>query len=627
MAVAMAILLLVAIMAFLDQWCPFKSPLSHFLQLAGRFVQRHRRVWLFILALTYIPVLLTVLAVHVILRARQLARKAKIFFTRRLWTGYPVPLEFRPSLESFGEDAMDIVIRACSFRSGETTTHLQAVAVKRVLCTSEEFNALVYTAVNIQAIMEPECAERLLDDDAVHERLGELSESREDVLASLFSRAFPRLLLASQYAELFVEQQHRPLRVLHSGVGPFVEEVHPLKKRVQDVCRRLDASLQSHHTPQGDLVGLLVYFELMQILLDEASESQDLSRWLDCVIEGQPASKPSTPLVVSVLVFAACMRQTGIESAFIPSPPAVYGEREEWQRQEQEYRQGLEYFLRVQRRRMKAVERLVTEVGRGLRAETKSFEEYILRQVNEAFRTEPSLSPRHPDRTDVWLLEQTVFILAERDDLSGWKLVTEASVDLLSSFDRVKDPTNDSVSAQENQRDNRLRCTMILSKSLQAVRDNAGLEGVLDTIFLSLDQLAEHLERLIESFGRRRDSYHESVLLAWLEIRDILGEPSQYRGQVDHLGYEDKRARFERAYRRLKSAFDVIASAKPDAPTAPNVDGNPADPPGPAAVSLDAGQDNSSNATAKRASKRRSAASKPPQSLLEDKVNAGTRKP
>ncbi|KAG9038113.1 hypothetical protein FS837_001315 [Tulasnella sp. UAMH 9824] len=71
MAVAMTILLLMATMAFLDQWCPFKSPLSHFLQLAGRFVQRHRRVWLFIPALTYIPVPLSVLAVYITLRARQ----------------------------------------------------------------------------------------------------------------------------------------------------------------------------------------------------------------------------------------------------------------------------------------------------------------------------------------------------------------------------------------------------------------------------------------------------------------------------------------------------------------------------------------------------------------------------
>ncbi|KAG8920338.1 hypothetical protein FRC00_010160, partial [Tulasnella sp. 408] len=55
----------------------------------------------------------------------------------------------------------------------------------------------------------------------------------------------------------------------------------------------------------GDLVGLLVYFELMQLLLDEASESRDLSRWLDRVIEEQPASKASTPLVVGVLAFAA----------------------------------------------------------------------------------------------------------------------------------------------------------------------------------------------------------------------------------------------------------------------------------------------------------------------------------
>ncbi|KAG9040820.1 hypothetical protein FS837_013053 [Tulasnella sp. UAMH 9824] len=202
MAVAMTILLLMAIMAFLDQWCPFQSPLSHFLQLAGRFVQRHRRVWLFILALTSIPVLLSVLAVYITLRARQLARKAKIFLARRLWTGYPVPLEFRPSLESFGEDAMDIVIRACSFRSGETTTHLQTVAAKRVLCTSEEFNALVYTAINIQAITESECAEGLLDDDAVHERLGELSESREE--AGLFAgvnSAFLALTLPDMKAD------------------------------------------------------------------------------------------------------------------------------------------------------------------------------------------------------------------------------------------------------------------------------------------------------------------------------------------------------------------------------------------------------------------------------------------
>lgn len=69
-----------------------------------------------------------------------------------------------------------------------------------------------------------------------------------------------------------------------------------------------------------------------------------------------------------------------------------------------------------------------------------------------------------------------------------------------------------------------------------------------------------------------RLSYHDSTLTGWLEIRDILGEPSQYRGELDHLGYEDKRARFQRAYPRLKSAFDAIASVKPDAPIVPNID-------------------------------------------------------
>ncbi|KAG8938072.1 hypothetical protein FRC00_005333 [Tulasnella sp. 408] len=372
-AVAMAILLLMAIIAFLDQWCPFKSPLSRFLHLTGQLIDNYWQVRYLMILLLYFPWLVAVSIVYIILRGRQLARALEIFVARRVWNHSQVPSEFRPPWQGFMSMASDLVERASDPRSEERIAYLLAVAAKRVICTSEEFNALIYAATNIQAMTELESARCLLDDDVAYKRLDELSRSREEALATVFSRALPHLLLGSQSAEFFVEREYREL--YSSGKSyprmyQYVEEPHPLKKRITSIRHQLDASVRSLHTDPNDLAGLLLYFELLELLLDEGSGNRDFGKWFDHVIEKYPASKAATPLVLRLVARTVCILHEGLESALPPPKHSIplstdnYASTQTQQRSPEKDR-----YLTVQQQRVEAVKILISSDGWDVRGE------------------------------------------------------------------------------------------------------------------------------------------------------------------------------------------------------------------------------------------------------------------
>ncbi|KAG8934604.1 hypothetical protein FRC01_001705 [Tulasnella sp. 417] len=59
-------------------------------------------------------------------------------------------------------------------RAGEDSDALKAVAIKRVICTSEDSNALIHAATNLQAYKNREGLRDLLQDDEFHDRLRDL---------------------------------------------------------------------------------------------------------------------------------------------------------------------------------------------------------------------------------------------------------------------------------------------------------------------------------------------------------------------------------------------------------------------------------------------------------------------
>lgn len=95
-----------------------------------------------------------------------------------------------------------------------------------------------------------------------------------------------------------------------------------------------------------------------------------------------------------------------------------------------------------------------------------------LELIEEAFRAYTPQSPRHPDNTEIWLLEQALLFSTQSQHQRGWKCVAESSIGLLHAFDTPEDPTPDSASTQDSLNNNRRRCAKILSRCIQAARDH-----------------------------------------------------------------------------------------------------------------------------------------------------------
>ncbi|KAG8993364.1 hypothetical protein FRB90_000716, partial [Tulasnella sp. 427] len=106
-------------------------------------------------------------------------------------------------------------------RSPEPVSTLKLIAVKRVISTSEDSNALVYAAVNLRAISSRDDAQKLLGDDELYYRLSEPWRLRQGVHALLskaqeaqwesFSCALMHLALTSQSVEFFLPPDQRAL--------------------------------------------------------------------------------------------------------------------------------------------------------------------------------------------------------------------------------------------------------------------------------------------------------------------------------------------------------------------------------------------------------------------------------
>ncbi|KIO21809.1 hypothetical protein M407DRAFT_28626 [Tulasnella calospora MUT 4182] len=386
MAAALAILFLIAVAASWDQWCPFKSPLSHLLQSSGQAFSKHKLVQAFkrefdkggllygIITIPLVVVFLlpSILVASIALLAIRLIRNAKTFLVHRIWDRS----QSSPELLSLGGDvwakaggqvfnAIENIIGGMIDGlpgPGEGIAQLRAVAAKRVLCTSEDFNALIYTGINLLALKEKESARHFLEDDAVHDRLDELMENSENMLVTVFTHAYTYLLWGGESAKLFPAPRHRQLyssAALFPRMPEYIRSNHPLQNKVKTLISHL-ARAKSFGADGTSLQGLLIpYLEVLDFMLnDEPRYSQLMQSQFGHVTEGQQDSESLAPLWIWLVAKAVSVGNKQIE----PTPRRwrwTQSGLEEVELSDQE----IERCLTVKQQRVETVKDLVSRVG------------------------------------------------------------------------------------------------------------------------------------------------------------------------------------------------------------------------------------------------------------------------
>ncbi|KAG9036311.1 hypothetical protein FS837_001702, partial [Tulasnella sp. UAMH 9824] len=444
MGIASVALVIISVIPLADKWCPFKSTLPHLLQLFEKAYQPFTPPKYLVVALVIIPPMFPILAVMiVIVLIAGLNEGVNVVY-------FDVSRQIPDSLQNAGGalgalwreswQASTRIVRQLTtsvIPPGEALPFLRAAAIRRVICTSEDFNTLIYTAVNMEAIREKEGAEYLLKDDTVHERLKELIKSSEKALASAFSCAFAHLLLGGQSAELFVGREERRLyrpRTSFPRLDQYRNEPHPLKETVRLVSNQLKACTESADIHPKNFFETVLYFELLELLLDERSGSEELSKWLDRVIQQQQPSKVSKLLVISLVAYTVLILNTEIESVGAPSGRHIsFGTPDP----EQEGQDGLSQererdLLAVQQHRVDVVKLLISTVG------------WKMRPVHS--------NPR---------------------ESSG-------------------DATPDSASPQGSLKADRLQCASVLSKCLHYMRDHLKPDEFSHAVSPALNKLVDH---------------------------------------------------------------------------------------------------------------------------------------
>ncbi|KAG8963408.1 hypothetical protein FRC05_004749, partial [Tulasnella sp. 425] len=213
-------------------------------------------------------------------------------------------------------------------RSGENVAELEAVAAKRVLCTSEDFNALLYTAVNLHGMTSKESIESFLGDETVYKRLEELweggrhSAGSSELLAGEFSRAFLRLIFIGESVELLVEPRYRQRyseALLPRGQDPI--SLHPLKQNVDFLDGCIDMGLKSLHTHCNDSIWLLQYCQILKVTVDETYLGSGLfERWLNYIIAEYSILGDCKPHVICLVAMGVHMLNVGFVT---PRKPLV----------------------------------------------------------------------------------------------------------------------------------------------------------------------------------------------------------------------------------------------------------------------------------------------------------------
>ncbi|KAG9049905.1 hypothetical protein FS837_008667 [Tulasnella sp. UAMH 9824] len=247
MGLAAGTMFLLAICAAWDQWCPFKSPLSHLMQYAfppvfllfGRTLGTFFR-WS---AICFEQAEQLVLRLFVGLTR----------FPRSREPNSPTSRSFSGTHQSRHHIALDVWgwFLAHMRRAGEDSDALKAVAIKRVICTSEDSNALVHAAINLQAFKNRDSLCELLQDDEFHDRLRDLFHAahrrrNDSIIRSVEAKAFGNsflyvVLSAGSIPDFFSSVE----RVFLAAQTPDQMCSDHLYKRLNDDGKRLTDVAQS----------------------------------------------------------------------------------------------------------------------------------------------------------------------------------------------------------------------------------------------------------------------------------------------------------------------------------------------------------------------------------------------
>ncbi|KAG8906346.1 hypothetical protein FRC01_008044, partial [Tulasnella sp. 417] len=317
MGLALACILLMAISAALDHWCPFKSPLSRALQLIPPSMVQPG--WHAILSC-----LSWALTVAVAVRDRmravgraaspitQLARQSTLHIrphALKLLSGakglattmsrlcircVPQKPEDNPPGASVlpvrpqQRYTSDLVSRLAESipRPAEPTDRLKAIAAKRVLCTSEDSNALVYAAVNTEAMKSVTDIEWLLSDNEFYNRLAELVkggqypyQGRSKALQGYaFRSAFITLIFSTGSPGFFIAPglglaPFPPLSTHHEGFQQIVSNLRVAVSKIEGQTRYLGLpSVKNLSTPK-------LSFEMIDIILNPDGDDEVLLRF------------------------------------------------------------------------------------------------------------------------------------------------------------------------------------------------------------------------------------------------------------------------------------------------------------------------------------------------------------
>ncbi|KAG9043722.1 hypothetical protein FS837_009202 [Tulasnella sp. UAMH 9824] len=560
LTIAAEIVFFMSYFSVADKWCPFKSPLSHFMQFISRDPVKY---WLPVLVLSlvgfvfYISVIVAGVAIGVILG---LYLAFPLYFTmgRRMLSGGLVDsiTEMLPDPDMWRYLWLMPKLHNAFVPLGRPTALLQAAAVGRVLRTSGDFNTLIYTAINIQAMNAKEGAQFLLGSDTT----------------------------------------------------------------VGFICERLRMCSKLSDTGSDTFVELLLYFDLLELILNEESNDQQLSNWLNGVVQNQSGAEVSTPLVISLVAATTRILNEGIGLTGVPSRSQALQLRfisEKLRNND---------LNKVQQRRVVITKRLIGALGWNIQLLPSDRPERgrtsALEFIEKAFRTYTPQSPRHPGNTEIWLLEQALLFSSQSRHQRGWKFVAKSSVGLLRSFDKPasEDPTPSLVSTQDSLKEYRRRCARTLSQCVQAVRSHLVPGEFIQTVSPALEELVDYWDRFKDDFTQNPDLSHSEMLLSWFEIRGALDKPGE-----SGWGPLNQQL-FGEAYPSLKIGFDAIAFAM--SKNALRVDQDTKEQPCDAAVDEQAGRTEPDEAVADpNTPKPDEHSDNPRQGLGESREHEGAREP
>ncbi|KAG8922817.1 hypothetical protein FRC00_006987, partial [Tulasnella sp. 408] len=258
-----ALIFAMAILTAWDHWCPFKSPLTHLMQpMVKHTIPALGRV-------TSLPASLAVVTfqwvVHTVSVFVGKGREDDRFDTWSLW-------------EVALYEARDISkwFQHHSERNADATDYLEVMAVKRVICTSEDSNALIYAATNGQTIVDKPLLLQMLTDDECKNRLQSLCHSLsvngdydpwQRVQYCAITSFFYHLVLCCGSLEDFLSSESLVLLAEESAHDSYREKLldNIVYDKLWRLKRAIDCPLPSQHIECPYRIALTNSVRLMQI--------------------------------------------------------------------------------------------------------------------------------------------------------------------------------------------------------------------------------------------------------------------------------------------------------------------------------------------------------------------------